>query len=134
MSGTTTPVTLTHARLPQWAPVLVGVMALAAAGLPAMLLGWGIFAWLVAAVALFLVGLPGWSLVVENRRAATDRLMTGLIWTAFGCAVLPLLWLIYVVVSQGAQADQRRLPHLLDARRDRRPSRAASTTRSSARC
>ena len=103
MSATTT-VTLTHARLPQWAPALVGVMALAAAGLPAMLLGWGIFAWLVAAIALFLVVLPGWSLVVENRRAATDRLMTGLIWTAFGCAVLPLTWLIWVVVSEGAQA------------------------------
>ena len=30
--------------------------------------------------------------------------MTGLIWTAFGCAVLPLLWLIYVVVYDGLQA------------------------------
>ena len=79
-------------------------MALAAAGLPAMLLGWGLVAWIVAAVVLFLVGLPAWSLVVENRRAATDRMMTGLIWTAFACAVLPLLWLVYVVVSKGAQA------------------------------
>ncbi|MEO6509922.1 MAG: phosphate ABC transporter permease PstA [Nocardioides sp.] len=102
--STTTTVTLTHARLPQWAPGLVGVMALAAAGLPAMLLGWGLVAWVVLAVVLFLVGLPVWSLVVENRRAATDRLMTGLIWTAFGVAVLPLLWLIYVVINQGAQA------------------------------
>jgi phosphate transport system permease protein len=99
-----TTVALTHARLPQWAPALVIVMALAAAGLPAMLLDWGVFAWLVAALALFLVGLPGWSAVVENRRAAKDRLMTGLVWSAFGVAVLPLLWLIYVVVSEGAQA------------------------------
>ena len=97
-------VPLTHARLPQWAPALVGVMALAAAGLPAMLLGWGIVQWVVVALALFLVGLPVWSLVVENRRAATDRLMTGLVWTAFGLAVLPLLWLIYVVISSGSQA------------------------------
>jgi phosphate transport system permease protein len=78
-------------------------MALAAAGLPAMLLGWGVVAWVVLAVVLFLVGLPVWSLVVENRRAATDRLMTGLIWAAFGCAVMPLLWLVYVV-STGAEA------------------------------
>ncbi|MBF4765373.1 phosphate ABC transporter permease PstA [Nocardioides islandensis] len=102
MSATTA--SLTHARLPRWAPVLVAVMALAVAGLPAMLRGWGPVAWVVLAVVLFLVGLPGWSLVVENRRAATDRLMTGLIWAAFGCAVMPLLWLVYVVVSTGAEA------------------------------
>ena len=53
---------------------------------------------------LFLVGLPAWSLAVENRRAAVDRLMTGLIWSSFGIAVLPLIWLIYVVVSEGLQA------------------------------
>jgi phosphate transport system permease protein len=103
MSATST-VSLTHARLPQWAPQLVGVMALAAAGLPAMLLGWGRVAWLVVALLLFLVALPLWSLVVENRRAATDRLMTGLIWTAFGFAVLPLLWLVFVVIREGAPA------------------------------
>ena len=97
-------VALTHARLPHWAPALVGVMALAAAGLPAMLLGWGVVAWVVLAVVLFLVGLPVWSLVVENRRAATDRLMTGVIWTAFGVAVLPLVWLVSVVIDQGAAA------------------------------
>jgi phosphate transport system permease protein len=102
--STSTTVRLTHARLPQWAPILVGVMALAAAGLPAMLLGWGVTAWVVVSLLLFLIGLPGWSLAVENRRAATDRLMTGLIWTAFGCAVLPLVWLVYVVVANGAQA------------------------------
>jgi phosphate transport system permease protein len=99
-----TTVPLTHARLPQWAPLLVGLMALAAAGLPAMLLGWGLVAWAVVALALFLVCLPTWSYVVENRRAAVDRLMTGLVWTAFGVAVLPLLWLVYVVISEGAQA------------------------------
>jgi phosphate transport system permease protein len=99
-----TTVPLTHAGLPQWAPYLVGVMALAAAGLPAMLLGWGLVAWAVLALALFLLGLPAWSYVVENRRAAVDRLMTGLVWSAFGVAVLPLLWLIYVVISEGAKA------------------------------
>ena len=97
-------VTLTNARLPQWAPALVGVMALAAAGLPAMLFGWGVVGWVVVALFLFLVGLPAWSLAVENRRAALDRLMTGLIWSSFGLAVLPLIWLIYVVVSEGLQA------------------------------
>jgi phosphate transport system permease protein len=97
-------VSLTHARLPPWAPALVGVMALAAAGLPAMLFAWSAVGWAVVALLLFLVGLPAWSLAVENRRAALDRLMTGLVWSSFGVAVLPLVWLIYVVVSEGLQA------------------------------
>jgi phosphate transport system permease protein len=97
-------VTLTHARLPAWAPGLVGVMALAAAGLPALLLNWDVVAWAVVSLFLFLVGLPAWSLAVENRRAALDRLMTGLVWSSFGIAVLPLVWLIYVVVREGLQA------------------------------
>src|SRR5205085_5035355 len=63
-------VALSHANLPRWAPALVGVVSLAAAGLPAMVLGWGLFAWLVASVVLFLVALPAWSLVVEDRRSA----------------------------------------------------------------
>jgi phosphate transport system permease protein len=97
-------VTLTHARLPAWAPGLVGVMAVAAAGLPALLLDWDVVAWAVVSLFLFLVGLPAWSLAVENRRAALDRLMTGLVWSSFGIAVLPLVWLIYVVVREGLQA------------------------------
>jgi phosphate transport system permease protein len=97
-------VNLIHARLPRWAPALVGVMSLAAAGLPAMLLDWGVVGWAAMALFLFLVGLPAWSLVVENRRSAVDHLMTGLIWSSFGIAVLPLIWLIYVVVSEGLQA------------------------------
>jgi phosphate transport system permease protein len=97
-------VTLSHARLPQWAPVLVLVMALAGAGLPAMLLSWGLTAWVCLAVLLFLLGLPLWSLAVENRRSAVDRLMTGLVWTAFATAAAPLLWLIYVVIKNGLPA------------------------------
>ena len=51
---------------------------------------------------LFLVVLPLWSLAVENRRAAVDRLMTSLVWAAFAVALLPLVWLIWTVVSNGA--------------------------------
>lgn len=93
---------LAQPRLPRWAPVLVAVLAVAAAGLPALLLGWNPVGWLLLALALFLGGLPLWSLLVENRRAAVDRLMTSLIWTAFGIAVVPLVWLIWTVVKLGA--------------------------------
>ena len=97
-------VSLSHARLPRWAPALVAVVALAAAGLPAMLDGWGLATWVIVALVLFLVALPLWSLVVESRRAAVDRLMTGLVWSAFGVAAAPLVWLIYVVLSNGLPA------------------------------
>jgi len=43
------------------------------------------------------------SAVVINP-SAVDRLMTGLVWSSFGIAVLPLIWLIYVVVREGLQA------------------------------
>jgi phosphate transport system permease protein len=38
---------------------------------------------------------------VENRRAATDRLMTTLVWSAFGMSMVPLASLIYTVLSNG---------------------------------
>jgi phosphate transport system permease protein len=95
---------ISHPRLPRWAPVLVAVMALAVAGLPALLSGWGPVAWVVAAIVVFLVAMPLWSRLVEGRRAAVDRLVTGLIYTAFGVAVAPLVWLLYVVVRSGAPA------------------------------
>jgi phosphate transport system permease protein len=101
---TSTPMTISQARLPRWAPLLIGVMALASAGLPALLGGWGAAAWLALAVAVFLVVMPLWSRLVEGRRAAVDRLVTGLIWTAFLVALSPLVWLLWVVVRSGVPA------------------------------
>jgi phosphate transport system permease protein len=95
---------ISQPRLPRWAPALVGVMALAVAGLPALLAGWGPVRWLVAAIVVFLVAMPLWSRLVEGRRSAVDRLVTGLIWTAFALAVSPLVWLLYVVIRSGAPA------------------------------
>jgi phosphate transport system permease protein len=101
---TSAPMRLSHARLPRWAPALVAVMALAVAGLPALLSGWGPVRWVVAAMAVFLIAMPAWSRLVEGRRAAVDRLVTALIWTAFAVAVSPLVWLLYVVIRSGAPA------------------------------
>lgn len=95
---------LSHPRLPSWAPALVLVLALAAAGLPAMLLGWSLVGWLALALVLLLVLLPAWSAAVENRRAALDRLMTALVWSAFGVAVIPLVWVVWTVVGNGLPA------------------------------
>jgi phosphate transport system permease protein len=55
--------------------------------------------WLV-----MLLGYAGWSLALENRRAATDKLFGTLMWTAFVVAMIPLVSLIYTVVQKGGPA------------------------------
>jgi len=101
---TSAPMRISHARLPRWAPALVAVMALAVAGLPALLAGWSPVKWIFASMVVFLVAMPLWSRLVEGRRAAVDRLVTALIWTAFVIAMAPLAWLLYVVIRSGAPA------------------------------
>ncbi len=111
MSTTLTPtpvsvssIPLTHGHLPRGAEFLVGVVAIAAAGLFPLLLGWGVVAWVVVAVIFFIAGLTIWSAVVETRRSATDRMVTALVWTAFGIALVPLVSLLWTVVSKGVPA------------------------------
>jgi phosphate transport system permease protein len=104
---------LSHPKLPTWSPLLVGAVSLAASGLLAMILGWGWIALVVVAVMLFLVALPGWSALVENRRAAVDRLVTGLIWTAFGIACVPLVWLLFTVIKNGLPTVTSNFPDFL---------------------
>ncbi|MBO0846704.1 MAG: phosphate ABC transporter permease PstA [Nocardioides sp.] len=101
---TTGPIPISHPRLPAWAPALVGAMALALAGLPALLAGWSLTKWIALSFLVFLVALPLWSRVVEGRRAALDRLVTALIWIAFAIAVSPLIWLLWVVIKNGLPA------------------------------
>jgi phosphate transport system permease protein len=91
-------------RLPSWAPVLVAVMAVALAGLPALLSGWSVVLWLAFAGVLFLAGMPLWSYLVEGRRAAVDRFVTAVMWSAFAVAVAPLIWLLWVVLKNGIPA------------------------------
>src|SRR4051812_35276627 len=95
-------VSLKHARLPRWAPLLVLVIAFAASGLLALLLGWGPVAIVVVALLIYLVVLPTWSRVVENRRSAVDRFVTALVWVALGLAFVPLVSLLWTVVREGA--------------------------------
>lgn len=92
---------LTGPRLPRWAPGLVAVLAAAAAGLVTLTLGSGLIIWALTAVALYAVGLPLWSRVVENGRTAKDRLVTTLVWSAFAIALVPLVSLVWTVLRYG---------------------------------
>lgn len=92
---------LTHPQLPRWSPVLVAALAGASAGLLALIMGWGPVAWGVVAVLLFVVALPLWSRAVEGPRAAKDRLVTALVWVSFSLAIIPLVSLVWEVLSNG---------------------------------
>lgn len=93
---------LTRGRLPRVGPLLVGVVAVAAAVLVVMLLlGGGWVGTLVVAGLLYTIALPAWSAAVEGRRAATDRLVTTLIWGTFVVAMIPLVWVLWVVLKNG---------------------------------
>ncbi|MFC7501235.1 phosphate ABC transporter permease PstA [Nocardioides sp. GCM10030258] len=92
---------LTHPRLPQRAELIVAAIA-AAFGALLLVLGVGTVGAAILAGISFLVVLPVWSLAIEGRRGATDRLMTGLIWTTFIVAIVPLASLLWRVIDQGA--------------------------------
>jgi phosphate transport system permease protein len=101
-TGSSGHLPLARPRLPRWAPHLVAVVAAAGAGLLALSLGWGLPGWVLTTVVVLGLALPAWSMVVEGRRAAVDRLVTILVWMAFGLALLPLASLLATVVSHGA--------------------------------
>jgi phosphate transport system permease protein len=101
-TGSSRHLLLSRPRLPRWAPALVILVAGAAAALVALSLGWGILGWAFVTALVVAVALPSWSLVVESRRAAVDRLVSTLVWVAFGLAVLPLVSLLSTVITKGA--------------------------------
>ncbi|MDI6912096.1 phosphate ABC transporter permease PstA [Nocardioides sp.] len=92
---------LTGATLPRLAPVLAAVIAAGVGALAAVIGGVG---WVAAAFVAWLVlvvGLPLWSSAVEGGRKARDRVATLLVWSAFGLAMIPLVSLVWTVLSKG---------------------------------
>ncbi|KQP29234.1 phosphate ABC transporter permease PstA [Aeromicrobium sp. Leaf272] len=90
---------LRGATLPLWAPrIVVGVAATVAVlasfsgigPVRGVLLGW-----------LLTFALPIWSRLVEGSRKAVDRLITLLVYSAFGLALVPLASIIWTVLSRG---------------------------------
>lgn len=94
-------VPLVQPRLPQLAGLIIAGIA-TALGLLLLVLGTGLVPAVLIGALAYLVALPLWSLFVEGRRGATDRMMTGLIWTTFFIAVVPLVSLLWRVIAKGA--------------------------------
>lgn len=87
-------------KLPNGAARIVVGLALAVVVL-GILVGLGpaksvVLGWLVT------FALPIWSRIVEGSRKATDRLVTLLVYSAFGLALIPLASIVWTVVSKGA--------------------------------
>lgn len=101
---TSTSLPLTAARLPRQAPLLAVLVALALGGLVGVVLQSSWVAMLAIAAVVLLVGLPVWSMAVEGRRGAVDRLMTLLVFYAVLGALIPLVWLLSYTFIQGIPA------------------------------
>jgi phosphate transport system permease protein len=117
------PSTLRGASLPKWSPwaiaagsVIVAVGIGLAAGLDSKV-QWG----LIAAL-LFLVGTYTIAASVEGRRQAKDRIATGLVWTAFVLALVPLVSLLWTTIVRGIKVlDVYFLTHSMGIVADSQP-------------
>jgi phosphate transport system permease protein len=88
-------------RLPRWAPWAVFAGALAVVALLDLAFGLNIALYVLYTVVLGTLALYVLARVVEGPRKATDRLVTCLVVSAFGLAMVPLVSLVYEVVSRG---------------------------------
>ena len=81
--------------------MLIAVIA-AAVGAFCLLIGTSLALAIFLAVGVYLAGLPLWAAAVEGRRSAVDRFATSMVWAAFGAALIPLVWLLVTVVTDGS--------------------------------
>jgi len=100
---------LTAGKLPKWAPwaLLAGSFAVSAAIFAVTSVGsladFNISGAAIIGILLYMVLITVISSIVESRRKAVDRLMTALVATAFLIALLPLISLLWTVVSNGIE-------------------------------
>ncbi|MDQ3787110.1 MAG: phosphate ABC transporter permease PstA [Actinomycetota bacterium] len=95
-------VSLTAGKLPRYTPIVMFVLCVAAmAGLLSALGAFGIPLTVVLGTILFAVALLVVSRIVEGGRAAKDRFATTLMYSAFVLALIPLVSLLWTVISAG---------------------------------
>lgn len=97
---------LTAGRLPKGASwmLLGSALVVSAVLFGVIALGTGEYNWIGAIVVGAVLYVPGiwlFSSIVEGRRRATDRLVTALVTGAFLLAMIPLISLIFTVLSLG---------------------------------
>ena len=87
--------------LPRWAPL--GILTVTAAVMAGVVLaiGSGVGLWLFFTAVVYAGATYTASRVVEGARKAADRLVTVVVTSAFLLAMIPLVSVLYTVVSQG---------------------------------
>ena len=94
--------TLKAGQLPSWArPVTLGASILVSAVLM-LLIGWSTAWFAVIAAVLFLVSYTVWTYAVQGARHGQNSLWGTLVWLSFFLALVPLVSIIWTVVSIGA--------------------------------
>jgi phosphate transport system permease protein len=88
-------------RLPRWAPAGAFAVGAAAAVLVGLVSALNVATFVIFTVVLGTVALYVASRRVEGGRRATDRLVTCVVISAFGIAMVPLVSLVVEVLSQG---------------------------------
>lgn len=98
---------LTSGHLPRWAPW--GFLAASAAGSALVFglltvagdSGFNLAGWAIITALLYLVLITATSAIVESRRKAVDRLVTGVVTIAFAIAMVPLVSVAWTVLVNG---------------------------------
>ncbi|AQU67886.1 phosphate ABC transporter permease PstA [Streptomyces niveus] len=94
---------LSHARMPRWAPAAIAAGSLALGWLIGKTAGlhsevqWALLAALIFVAATYLI-----TAKVEGPRQGKNQVATSLVWVCFLLAVIPLLSLAWTTVSKGA--------------------------------
>ncbi|MFD9867654.1 phosphate ABC transporter permease PstA [Streptomyces niveus] len=94
---------LSHARMPRWAPAVIAAGSLALGWLIGKTAGlesevqWALLAALIFVAATYLI-----TAKVEGARQGKNQVATSLVWVCFLLAVIPLLSLAWTTVSKGA--------------------------------
>jgi phosphate transport system permease protein len=93
-------------RLPKWAPAAVGAGSVALSFLlfyVGGLLGGGLTLTVIAALVLFVIAISIVSRAVEGPRAARNRVVTTLIYSACVVAAVPLVEVVYTLIHKGLE-------------------------------
>ena len=95
---------LTSGQLPRFFEIyaLLGTLVVVAGFF--LIMGFNLVGWLVVSAIVYLVAVGVFSSIVENRRKATDRVVRGLVVTAFLLAIIPLVSTLLEVVTRGLPA------------------------------
>ncbi|SEO64749.1 phosphate ABC transporter permease PstA [Trujillonella endophytica] len=88
-------------KLPRYAPFGLFAGGVAVGAALSALTGFSVISTVVYGVVLGTVAVYAASRAVEGRRKATDRLVTSLVTTAFGIAMVPLVSLVWTVLDNG---------------------------------